>query len=313
MNGPIVQACALAVFANQALRLGEPPGIWPVATVFQFCKRVTFGDVDVANGTGPEFAPDPDAWMMRLATQRVDGVRLLHQAANDPKTADRMLAGFIGGGGRWFLETRLKGHVDLWEAAWRVVDRNDPERKIWEVVYRRVLKEQPAIDVAAPTLADIHQKLTEVLNQIAAFAEQQELDAFATAFHRAEALLADNAPLGNTYHSDLAQCRVLNREAQQLLAAAQAAWVFGGMGSWNDQGFAGADQVRYDELSEHLYQALIASIVVATDSTLTTAVSLAPSAAFTGAPPPVFLPAPRPVVPPVRDPPKWWARWLGRR
>ena len=42
--------------------------------------------------------------------------------------------------------------------------------------------------------------------------------------------------------------------AAQLLGAAQSAWVFGGMGSWNDLGFEGEDQALYDRLSEELYR-----------------------------------------------------------
>lgn len=56
-----------------------------------------------------------------------------------------------------------------------------------------------------------------------------------------------------TYHSDLAPTPAIPLEAKQLLAAVQAAWVFGGMGSWNDLGFDGDDQREYDALSGKLF------------------------------------------------------------
>ena len=36
--------------------------------------------------------------------------------------------------------------------------------------------------------------------------------------------------------------------------ACEAAWVFGGMGSWNDLGFQGEDQQTYERLSHRLFQ-----------------------------------------------------------
>lgn len=55
-------------------------------------------------------------------------------------------------------------------------------------------------------------------------------------------------------------------EAKQLLAAAQAAWVFGGMGSWNDLGFDGNDQQEYNELSDKLFSLLNQAVSNATNA-----------------------------------------------
>ena len=43
------------------------------------------------------------------------------------------------------------------------------------------------------------------------------------------------------YHKDLAPYDYLSPKAQILLHACQKSWFFGGMGSWNDMGFNGAD------------------------------------------------------------------------
>jgi hypothetical protein len=50
------------------------------------------------------------------------------------------------------------------------------------------------------------------------------------------------------------------------LDACQSAWVFGGMGSWNDMGFEGADQKEYDHVSEQLFAALNETIQAAVDA-----------------------------------------------
>ncbi|MCC6989411.1 MAG: hypothetical protein IT181_10455 [Acidobacteria bacterium] len=55
-------------------------------------------------------------------------------------------------------------------------------------------------------------------------------------------------------------------DSLRLLAAARAAWVFGGMGSWNDQGFEGETQAQYEQLSDDLYRLLNTAIVTAANA-----------------------------------------------
>jgi hypothetical protein len=50
-----------------------------------------------------------------------------------------------------------------------------------------------------------------------------------------------------------------------MLDAAQSAWVFGGMGSWNDMSFDGEEQREYEEVSEQLFTAVNNAICVATN------------------------------------------------
>ena len=53
----------------------------------------------------------------------------------------------------------------------------------------------------------------------------------------------------------------------RLLAAGQAAWVFGGAGSWNDMGFSGEAGVQYDRLTEDLYEIINTATATAANST----------------------------------------------
>ena len=52
----------------------------------------------------------------------------------------------------------------------------------------------------------------------------------------------------------------------RLLDACQSAWVFGGMGSWNDMAFDGEVQVEYDRTSEQLFLALNEVILAAANA-----------------------------------------------
>jgi hypothetical protein len=95
-----------------------------------------------------------------------------------------------------------------------------------------------------------------VLSRIAAFATRQRLESFAKAFRAAQDVLLSDEPLSKAYHPDLAPASGISLEAKQLLGAAQVAWVFGGMGSWNDLGFEGQDQQEYSKLSDDLFSLL---------------------------------------------------------
>jgi len=68
------------------------------------------------------------------------------------------------------------------------------------------------------------------------------------------------------YHQDLAPTGFLSEEAAVLLDACQTAWVFGGMGSWNDLWFEGEDQGIYERVSERLFEAVNAGIEQAATS-----------------------------------------------
>ena len=68
------------------------------------------------------------------------------------------------------------------------------------------------------------------------------------------------------YHQDLAPGGVLTDLASALLDACQKAWVFGGMGSWNDLGFEGDSQRDYERMSESLFGAVTRAIAGAASS-----------------------------------------------
>ena len=68
------------------------------------------------------------------------------------------------------------------------------------------------------------------------------------------------------YHRDLSPAGFLQADAVVMLDAAQSSYVFGGMGSWNDMGFAKETQKEYEQVSEDLFRALNEVIVAATNT-----------------------------------------------
>ena len=270
MQGPIAQAAALAIYGNDRCSGHERPGFWPGATVFNYCKSVRFValDGDLRAPVETPFADDPVAWIGALRDGGIRRLRLHYVQGHHPLMTDRLSVAFAGGGGRWLIEA-LHGDgagrggdrgADLWEAKWSLGDRKDPERRIWTVAYGRVQADGAPLELAERPLTAIRHDLEAALAKAEAFATARDLAGFAAAFREARETLTSATPLAGVYHTDMAPTDGLLLEAKQLLAATQAGWVFGGMGSWNDLSFPGAEGQEYDQLSEHLFALMVEAI-----------------------------------------------------
>jgi hypothetical protein len=269
LQGSIAQAAALVIFGNDILRGYSRENFWPAATVFKFCKAVRFIALrgEAARPIESLFAEDPMQWVSRLRDQGTTRLRIQHVVRNDPRISDRMSVGFVGGGGRWLIETQQAQVSDLWEARWQIMDKDDPDQKIWDVAYFRTAHGGSHIPSQSPSLTELRHDLTILLPKIEAFATRQKLEHFAGAFRNAAGKLSSSHPLAETHFSDLVTTPAMPLEAKQLLGAVLAAWVFGGMGSWNDMGFDGNDQQEYTELSDRLFLLLNQAICSAVNAT----------------------------------------------
>ena len=196
------------------------------STVFKFCKAVRFVALsgEATKPTESLFAEDPMQWISRLRDEGTSSLRLHDIPLNDPRISDRMSVGFVGGGGRWVIETRQAQASDLWQARWQVMNKDDPDQKIWGVTYFRTDQGRPHIPLQTKSLTALRQDLMTVLSGIEAFAARHKLEHFAGAFRKATALLSSDHPLAETYHSDLVPTAAMSLEAKQLLGAVQTAW-----------------------------------------------------------------------------------------
>jgi hypothetical protein len=269
MQAPIAQAVALTIAGNRFLRGDAPIDFWPDASVFRYCKRVHFVTL-----SGPDKAPvadayaeDPLAWMKKIQGEGRTGLRLLYVPSQGAQR-DRELVGFAGGGGRRLIAAIKGDEADLWEARWAVGDQKDPAKKIWTVTYGRVAT---GFDVAGEpqrSLAEIRAELAASLTDITKFAEAQQLENFATSFRLATDRLASVTPLTGGWFATLDEKDGLDLAARQLLGAAEAAWVFGAMGSWNDLVFKDETGDTYNDLSNRLFALVNETTVAATNASL---------------------------------------------
>jgi len=212
-------------------------------------------------------ADAPDAWIDGLAKRGIEGLRLHQRAQDVPHISDRMSSGFVGGGRLWRIEgIRKDSTSEFWLNKWEVGDRNSPERKIWRVTYGLV-EVSTTVPMLLRSLDQITADLRRSLNEIREFSEANDCGSFTGLFSSAlRALDEPDADIG--YHKDLFPPGTVAESAHSLLKASMSAWVFGGMGSWNDMGFEGETQKQYERVSDKLFELLNEAIEAAATSTM---------------------------------------------
>jgi len=265
MNGPIAQLVALTCHANSFLAGAAGPWkFFPDNSTCKFCDRISFVEVKkslLGKTSERTLAENPDAWFSYLLGRKASGVRIIRQSRNDPRISDRMSAGFVGGGGQWMLGVSCPTATDYWIARWEVWNQNAPEQRIWRVTYGLVARDQ-APPAAAPNKSDVLTAFESALIRIHAFSSKNNCGGFTECFARALQSLSERTAI-HGYHKDLYCPGSLSRSSEAMLDAAQSAWVFGGMGSWNDMGFDGEEGREYEEASEGLFVAINNAICAA--------------------------------------------------
>jgi hypothetical protein len=259
MNHPIAQVVALTCHANAFLRGRPVPPFFPGNSTCVFCDRVTFLHLRkpwFAKAREEEIARTPDLWFAYLKDAGISAIRLLWRPQHHPVISDRMSSGLAGGGGTWAMETvPPNGGRTLWLSRWQVWDRNAPERRIWRVSYGRTSGTRPA-PPSAGDLTALAARLRSALASAHDFSERHRCDRFTTSFSRAIETVDSGGAKRHGFHKDLAPAGALPSLAGCLLDACQSGWVFGGMGSWNDLGFAGEAQAEYERISQGLFLTL---------------------------------------------------------
>jgi len=266
MQGTIAQLLSLAAYGNEYFSGRLDNDYFPNHFTFKFCKFVHFFDLKNSDSKWreSEFAANPNDWFKKLKETGVVQLRVRYISTNKEQISDRMSVAFIGGGGRWLIETVKSSGSDFWEANWRVGDRNDPDQNIWHVKYGRILKNSTNPEQQLPSASEIKEKLSEALQRISDFAHKNDHSNFGECFDKGLEALNESFNTDNKYK--IFPDGYAPLEHQQLLNACQSAWVFGGMGSWNDIGFN--DDIthkEYEDLSNNLFNLINLSLLVASN------------------------------------------------
>jgi hypothetical protein len=186
---------------------------------------------------------------------------------NHEVVPDYMLAAFVGGGGTWAILTDRQEDREMWASRWEVSRKDDPAHRIWRVTYASVARWRETRPVSSMPLGEALREMKEALSAIRTFSIKQQHDFWTTWFDRGlSALQSEGAPQFPDYVAPIC----LNHfppDAQKLLASAYASWVFGGMGSWNDNVYEDpGTQSENEQVSSRLYAAICAAIQTAVNA-----------------------------------------------
>lgn len=258
MNGELAQAVALVAHGNAALHgLEDVRALEASNSTFQYVRSLELG---VRRGWRTTSVHSVAEWTEEVRGT-VDRLWLLRGNANP-------VAGSNQGG--WRILGQGPRRASAWSGHWSVnhagVDRGDPQPRIWEVAYRLSAHgprpRVPSIDVPRRT-----DELRTALRETAEFARgDQALADFAESFDEARAIGDSDDPRA-PYHDDMLPSVGYSLEARRLLAMATGAWVFGGMGSWNDVFIPEPERAdEYRTVTAQLYRAVIDGISDAANS-----------------------------------------------
>lgn len=198
-----------------------------------------------------------------LSALRADGCTRLSLLTARAATGDlpAHIAASFSNGGSWAIVSDGP-QPRVWLTRWSVAHPQAADNRIWSVN----MLGRP-FDAASPSSVDPASaavRLREALAEISRFAATNELEHWRVVFDKSSSALDDSTP-AIAYGIDLAP-DTLALARRQLLAAATLAWVFGGMGSWNDLGFTDSAQSEYEALTDRLYDAVLGAVVAAVNA-----------------------------------------------
>ena len=267
MNGTLAQTVAFAAHARARvldIRLGGDEAYWERHSTLKYVRTLTFKTrkTGLFRLTEVAVASSPSRWMSTLSSDA--SVSLVSLGASGPLEA-HIASAFVGGT-REGIAVLREGSGNLWVPSWHAVAQY-PDTKIWSVTYaatmcRRLTVAGKGLDVARTNLAT-------ALSEIAAFAAAESiLSGWRATFDDASDALNAAAP-SPPYHPDILPPDGYALPARQLTAASVGAFVFGGMGSWNDCGFDDREvQTHYEEVTKNLYAAVVEALVSSVHSGL---------------------------------------------
>jgi hypothetical protein len=271
--GTIAQCVALTCFGNAFLRGHKVESFLKKNSTCQFCEVVDFKRVQKGFFKREKcitIANNPDEWFTYLKSSKAQGVRLYNcphkDSVSDRMLSDRMSAGFVGGGQNWLIEAVFSNNQsEYWIAQWRTGDKNSPEKRIWKVAYFNVICDpEPVLNLLD---IDIHiDKLRKCILDVKESSERYCDNGFILFFNEALDTIESHGDNTYGYHKDLSPKEILPQKALMLLNSCQRAWVFGGMGSWNDMMFENDLQKEYEEVSDKLFIAVNDAITAAANT-----------------------------------------------
>jgi hypothetical protein len=260
------RSVTLVAAANHFLAGHAVGDFWPKANVFHFANAVRFAGPFSAQGWRSDAtdAADPNQWFAKLRGAGAQGLLLAIQLdCEREKTSGLPPIGARRGHQVAIIEI-FAGSADRWR--WSQESFQDGLGKGWSTTYNDATDATAPSRPMPPDMAGVTRSLEDVLSALIPFTRRNGLEQFSPSFEHALACLRSDHPLtGNWYLAGYEQF-LHGLDTQRLFAAAKAAHVFGGMGSWNDSG-AEREPAEFNRLTLLLLDSLRDAVIAVANST----------------------------------------------
>ncbi|PZS25965.1 MAG: hypothetical protein DLM59_19195 [Pseudonocardiales bacterium] len=260
MNGELAALIAVVLHGNAWLAdTSKPaPNLERDNTTFRYVHSLTFVEPRQGLFSRERQMQGTSEWLTVQRTEGVERLALYSPALVDGSLAPHIASAFANG-----VPRGLVAHGPapaLWSSRWDTHGTQHPQGEIWRVTMTS-LALAPLPESSPRSVAEASAELVAALRGARSFALTNELLGWAQWFAKAIAAAADPDP-EVPYNPDITPAGWLALDQRQLLAAGFQAWVFGGMGSWNDIWLDDESEAdRMQELTKRLYAAVMGALV----------------------------------------------------
>lgn len=258
VDGMLAQASALVGYGNAylAINLKAAEHLESRNSTFQYVRSIRFVWDSKPRWRHAEATSHSVAeWLKDLRRRKVERLSLYLPGAATP--SDAAWANASAYAVLAYSPNELQSWFQSEEVNRAGVDDADPKPRIWEVTYQATSRSESA-SPPTPDLVASAAELRDAVNAASAFALNDEfLGSFRDWFRASLELLEADEP-EVPWHPDVLPSEGYPLAARRLMAASSRAWVFGGMGSWNDGSFEPVEEYR--AVSSRLYRAVLNGI-----------------------------------------------------
>lgn len=265
MNGELAQLIALVAHGNLFLHGSNSTNVDLSAnSTFQYVSSTKFARYKSnKDKSGLEVANSVSDWFDFLRSTKATRLWNIAFAWHQQGLPEHAAVAFSGGVPT-AIQADLPNGFELWYPKWTTGGQG---KKPWCVEYRGLMFSN---DHAMPVqkLSVVKAQLKKALVQAETFSKRPDVKAgnWTKWFTNALALLDSPSPEA-PFHPDMLPAEGFNLDARQILSSAAQAYVFGGMGSWNDLGFKDPEtNKKYEQITEELYNTVKLGIVMASNS-----------------------------------------------
>ncbi|TFH09254.1 MAG: hypothetical protein E4H14_04795 [Candidatus Thorarchaeota archaeon] len=263
MSQKLVQVVALVTYGNLFLQ-GRSNEFDFEKLVTENCYGRDFIDppIDKIAGSTKVIASDTNNWFKYLKDMGAKQLKLFYKKSSHIDLPDHITTAFVGGGSQWLIEVQFDNSSDLYLSEWYPSTEIGLNTSKAHCV--RFNHDIAHLDDVSESVQKAREKLSKSLQDLADFARKFDYARnWVNNFNNALMTLQEFEP---SMSDEFLPLGMYSKEARQLIEAAFASWVFGGMGSWNDMNFGETNHAKYESLSESLYTTLCEAIVAAVNS-----------------------------------------------